>query len=502
MVQKKKAKTTSKTSKGTPTWPTVVKKRSQVDDPSPPLQAARVEGQENSDTCTQVEASGRANASKAKGGCWTKSTSKTARLFQPLSGNTTDGSGDGGGIDNGSRGFSKAASSSSSCSADGESSLITQEEETSNVVKEEMTGLLLGGGREVNSLDTGDVSGSTCCVGGDDDSHSAIVRPQILFRDGDDGCREECNPLGGNEGGCSDPCGKVIESPWDLPNPFMLSVFARLGLDDGSSSTCSASAILREKQQQQQQQYQNGDGPSPPSSSYFSFSTNSPARKNAVVSTCSNTSTGNSKSNQFSDGGFGGIGMMATPTPYHLHNALQHQAHQPLPPEQFRNAHQYHLHLNPVHNGGGIGGEHNNYGGGGPVPPGAPFSSSITSGSPSIGGGSGADGISRSSCRCVALWAASNACIRRPPLPKWWCLWRWWYAEQRRLGTRYVRYWRTALPNPKHSPPLFSIRCLPVRSTSTTMAQFPAKAHSVFIILRVARNSFEGASYHTFISTT
>ena len=199
MVQKKKAKTTSKTSKGTPTWPTAVKKRSQVDDPFPPLQAARVEGQENSDTCTQVEASGRANASKAKGGCWTKSTSKTARLFQPLSGNTTDGSGDGGGIDNGSRGFSKAASSSSTCSADGESSLITQEEETSNVVKEEMTGLLLGGGREVNSLDTGDVSGSTCCVGGDDDSHSAIVRPQILFRDGDDGCREECNPLGGNE---------------------------------------------------------------------------------------------------------------------------------------------------------------------------------------------------------------------------------------------------------------------------------------------------------------
>ena len=82
--------------------------------------------------------------------------------------------------------------------------------------------------------------------------------------------------------------------------------------------------------------------------------------------------------------------MMTTPTPHHLHNALQHQAHQPLPPEQFRN-HQYHLHLNPIHNGGSIGGEHSNvhYGGGGPAPPGAPFSSSITSGSPSIGGGSG-----------------------------------------------------------------------------------------------------------------
>ena len=81
---------------------------------------------------------------------------------------------------------------------------------------------------------------------------------------------------------------------------------------------------------------------------------------------------------------------MTTPTPHHLHNALQHQAHQPLPPEQFRN-HQYHLHLNPIHNGGSIGGEHSNvhYGGGGPAPPGAPFSSSITSGSPSIGGGSG-----------------------------------------------------------------------------------------------------------------
>ena len=401
MAQKKK----SKTGKGTPTWPTVVKKRSQVDDPFPPLQASRVEGQENSDTSTQVEAlrsdgggvstrSGTCSRANAKGGCaWTKSTSKTARLFQTLSGNTTDGSGNananGSRTTSSSRSFSKAASSSSSCSADGESSLITQEVETSHV-KEEMTGLLLGGGREANSIDTGDGTGGACRVGDDDDSHSAIVRPQILFRDGGSGggSREECDRLVGNDGGGGDPCGKVIESPWDLPNPFMLSAFTGLGLNDGGSSTCSASAILREKQRQQRQ---NGDGPSPPSSSYFSFSTNSPARKNAAVGTCSKTSgTGNSKSNQFSDGGFGGIGMMATPTPYHLHNALQHQAHQPLPPEQFRNAHQYHLHLNPVHNGGGIGGEHNNYIDGGPAAPGAPFSSSITSGSPSmLGGGSG-----------------------------------------------------------------------------------------------------------------
>lgn len=88
--------------------------------------------------------------------------------------------------------------------------------------------------------------------------------------------------------------------------------------------------------------------------------------------------------------------MMTTPTPYHLHNALQHQAHQPLPPEQFRN-HQHHL--NTFHSGGGFGGgacEHHNYGGVGggvPAPRGANFSSSFTSGSPSIGGESGPMGF-------------------------------------------------------------------------------------------------------------
>ena len=286
-------------------------------------------------------------------------------------------------------------------------------------------GLLLGGGREADCLNTGEGGGggggSACDIGnvhgGDDnDSHSAIVRPQILFRDGDSGGREECNPLGGNGGrGNDDPA--VLRSPWDLPAPFMLSAFAGLDIDNGGSSTCSASAILREKQQQQQQQQQSGDGPS--SSSYFSFSTNSPARKNRN-SNQSSEASGVGSSDKGHSGGFCGVGMTTTPTLYCPHHALQHQAHQPLSPEQFRNHHHYHL--NPIHNGGGNSGGGGGGGGacgrndcgGRPAPPGAAFSSSITSGSPSIGGG-GSVPISFPGTATAAAWHCGRGGGEGPP---------------------------------------------------------------------------------------
>jgi hypothetical protein len=220
-----------------------------------------------------------------------------------------------------------------------------------NVVTE-MAGLLLGG-CDANNLSAGAGSGAGGSAGGSgagEDDDSASVRPQILF--GDD------NALAGTEGTCSDENGgtseRVIKSPWDLPAPFMLSAF---GLDDAGG----ASAILREKQRrQQQQQQQMGEGTSSSSSSsYFSFSTNSPARKCiGVGSTCSNS---NSSSNHCPDddgggGCSGGIGMVTTAlTPYHPHNVLQHQAHQPLPPEQFRN-HKYRLNSHIGGDGGGLGG--------------------------------------------------------------------------------------------------------------------------------------------------
>jgi hypothetical protein len=244
------------------------------------------------------------------------------------------------------------------------SSLITQAEE--NVVKE-MVGLRLG-----NRDD-----------GKDDEDHYSddAVRPQVLFGDVNGGAACGGADVGIAESDEEDGARRlhVITSPWELPAPFVLAT-SGLRLEHVSSSAGSngdASTMPRTKQQEQQQHLGRGA----PSTSFFSFSTNSPARR---CPPASGSAGGNSNTSATAADG---LSMTTTPIP-NQHNALHHQAHQPLPPEQFRN-HQYHLNIN----NGGIGGAGAAYEYGGvaaphhPAPPGPAFTSSITSGSASIGGG-------------------------------------------------------------------------------------------------------------------
>jgi len=423
MAQKKKKK--KKGGKGTPTWPTV-KKRSQVlekrEPPFPPLALAGTDlardGQEN-----VVQGGGK--------GCWT-STSSSRRLFQPLSNNnTTDGS-------RSSRSCSRSCSRGGSTTTPSKvSSLITQEGGagvtstncnsvvTNNVVKE-MAGLLLGGG--CSASDPNDDR---------DDDDSDSVRPQILFGDllnGNGGGAGATAAAAGGGGGedaditepDEDGVGRLITSPWDLPAPFMLSATGLLATSGAAGGTASAtidsgssgdaSTILRKQQPPpppQQQQQQMGEGAS--SSSFFSFSTNSPARRIPLASR--STGSSNSSNRHCRDGGddghVDGFGMMMTTPIPNQHNVLQHQAHQPLPPEQFRN-HQYHLTIN---NGCGSGGDAYGYGvPHHPAPPGPAFSSSITSGSASIGGGSGPMNFSSSGAPCYGGGGGGGGGGAPPPL--------------------------------------------------------------------------------------
>ena len=341
-----------KTGKGTPTWPAVRKKAHVSEEESesesfPPLQAFPP--------------------------------------LQPLSSNSNHNAADGSRSGHNSRGRSCSRSRSRACSSRGGSttthpskvpSLITQAEE--NVVKE-MAGLILGGGCSAHGARDD---------GKDDDHYSDdAVRPQVLFGDGNGGaaCGGADGDVGIAESDEEDGAGGAITSPWDLPAPFMLSATGLLAASGVGSSGDNASTMPRTNQQQPQQQQHLGKGA--PSSSFFSFSTNSPARR------CPPTSLSAGGNYNTSATAADGLSMTTTPIP-NQHNALQHQAHQPLPPEQFRN-HQYHLNIN---NGGvGAAGAAYEYGGGAaphhPTPPGPAFTSSMTSGSASIGGGSGPMGF-------------------------------------------------------------------------------------------------------------
>ena len=242
--------------------------------------------------------------------------------LQPLNNNTADGSRSG----RNSRSRSRSSRGGSTTTHPSKvSSLITQAEE--NVVKE-MAGLLLGNRND----------------GKDDDHYSDdAVRPQVLF--GDANGSAACGGAGvgiaesDEEGGA----GRLITSPWDLPAPFMLSATGLLAASGAGSSGDNASTMPKQQQQQQQQQ---NLGKGAPSSSFFSFSANSPARRRPPAS---GSADGNSNTAATAADG---LSMTTTTTPApNQHNALQHQAHQPLPPEMFRN-HQYHLNIN----NGGIGG--------------------------------------------------------------------------------------------------------------------------------------------------
>lgn len=331
-----------KTGKGTPTWP-AVRKRAHVSESFPPLQAFPP--------------------------------------LQPLSSNSNSNhnAADGSRSGHNSRSRSRACSSrggSTTTHPSKVSSLITQAEE--NVVKE-MAGLILGGGCSAHGARDD---------GKDDDHYSDdAVRPQVLFGDGNGGaaCGGADVDVGNAESDEGDGAGGAITSPWDLPAPFMLSATGLLAASGVGSSGDNASTMPRTNQQQPQQQQHLGKGA--PSSSFFSFSTNSPARR------CPPTNLSAGGNNNTSATAADGLSMTTTPIP-NQHNALQHQAHQPLPPEQFCN-HQYHLNIN---NGGvGAAGAAYEYGGGAaphhPAPPGPAFTSSMTSGSASIGGGSGPMGF-------------------------------------------------------------------------------------------------------------